>query len=91
MIKPIDKNKQTSVELDFYFGSNFVKGQRLWYINHNKTMNTVVCEDITIRTIYPRMIISNTESGEARCIDYNEREMLFDTPLEAEEVLKGFK
>jgi hypothetical protein len=76
---------------EFDFRDQYVKGQRLWYINYNELTNSIVVEDITVHTVYPRTLIGYVEAGEARCVGYSEREMLFDTPLEAEEVMRGFR
>jgi hypothetical protein len=75
----------------FDFRSQYVKGQRLWYINYNEFTNSITIEDMTVSTVYEDVLIGRIEDGEARYIDAKERDMLYNTPLEAEDAYNAMK
>ena len=75
----------------FDFRSQYVKGQRLWYINYNEFTNSITIEDMTVSTVYADVLIGRVEDGEARYIDSKERDMLYNTPLEAEGAYNAMK
>lgn len=86
-----EQNKLTKDIGDFDFRKQYAKGQRLWYINFNELTDNLSIEDITVSTVYQGMLIGRIEEGEARCIDFYEKDMLYDTPLEAENAYKVMK
>lgn len=74
---------------DFDYRNEYAKGQKLWYVYHNRITNTVTIKEIMVSTIYPRTLIGYVDCGEAVCIGYNEKDLIFETPIKAEECMKG--
>lgn len=74
---------------DFDYRNEYAKGQKLWYVYHNRITNTVTIKEIVVSTIYPRTLIGYVDCGEAVCIGYNEKDLIFETPIKAEECMKG--
>ena len=87
-----DEQKKLSKDIgDFDFRKQYVKGQRIWYVNNNRLTDSICIEDLTVSTVYQGVLIGRIEDGEARYIDFYEKDMLYDTPLEAENALKALK
>ena len=86
-----EQNKLTKDIGDFDFRKQYAKGQRIWYVNNNVLTDSICVEDLTVSTVYQGVLIGRIEDGEARYIDFYEKDMLYDTPLEAENALKALK
>ena len=72
---------------DFDFRNFYEKGQTIYFIHILRGgINTKELKKLKIRTIYPRMIVCNEEKSCCQCIDYNERDLIFDTPRDADAV-----
>ena len=74
---------------EFDFRNFYEKGQTIYFIHILRGgINTKELKKLKIRTIYPRMMVCNEEKACCQCIDYNERELIFDTPRDADVVYK---
>ena len=74
---------------DFDFRTLYEKGQTIYFIHILRGgINTKELKKLKIRTIYPRMIVCNEEKACCQCIGYNERDLIFDTPRDADVVYK---
>lgn len=72
---------------DFDFRTFYEKGQTIYFIHILRGgINTKELKKLKIRTIYPRMMICNEEKACCQCIGYNERDLIFDTPRDADVV-----
>ena len=86
--KAIDNNYE---EPHFDFRIDYEKGQKIWYIDYNKLCNTVQLMELTLSTVYSRVMIGYVDNGEARDIPYKFRDLVFLTPKDAEKKLKEYK
>ena len=86
----IEKAKLKGLENpDFDFRNFYEKGQIIYYIQIlNMGINTKELKKLKIRTIYPRMIVCSEEKACCQCIDYNEKDLIFDTQRDADAVYK---
>ena len=86
----LEKAKLKNLENpEFDFRNFYEKGQIIYYIHILRGgINTKELKKVKIRTIYPRMMICNEEKACCRCIGYNERDLIFDTPKDADVVYK---
>ena len=86
----LEKAKLKNLENpEFDFRNFYEKGQIIYYIHILRGgINTKELKKVKIRTIYPRMMICNEEKACCRCIGYNERDLIFDTPRDADVVYK---
>ena len=67
----------------------YEKGQIIYFIHILRGgINTKELKKLKIRTIYPRMMVCNEEKACCQCIGYNERDLIFDTPRDADVVYK---
>ena len=74
---------------DFDFRNFYEKGQIIYYIQIlNMGINTKELKKLKIRTIYPRMIVCSEEKACCQCIDYNEKDLIFNTQRDADAVYK---
>ena len=74
---------------DFDFRTLYEKGQTIYFIHILRGgINTKELKKVKIRTIYPRMMICNEEKACCQCIGYSERDLIFDTPRDADVVYK---
>lgn len=74
---------------DFDFRTLYKKGQTIYFIHILRGgINTKELKKLKIRTIYPRMMVCNEEKVCCQCIGYNERDLIFDTPRDADVVYK---
>ena len=74
---------------EFDFRNFYEKGQTIYYIHILRGgINTKELKKLKIRTIYPRMMICNEEKACCQCIGYSERDLIFDTPRDADVVYK---
>lgn len=74
---------------DFDFRALYEKGQTIYFIHILRGgINTKELKKLKIRTIYPRMMVCNEEKACCQCIGYNERDLIFDTPRDADVVYK---
>lgn len=65
-------------EPDYDFRDEYHKGQKIYYINNTAHyVNEKQLLTLTIRTIYPRMIVGVEEKSSCHCIGYNERHNVF--------------
>ena len=74
---------------DFDFRTLYEKGQTIYFIHILRGgINTKELKKVKIRTIYPRMMLCNEEKACCQCIGYSERDLIFDTPRDADVVYK---
>lgn len=74
---------------EFDFRTLYEKGQTIYFIHILRGgINTKELKKLKIRTIYPRMMVCNEEKACCQCIGYNERDLIFDTPRDADVVYK---
>ena len=74
---------------DFDFRTLYEKGQTIYFIHILRGgINTKELKKLKIRTIYPRMMVCNEEKACCQCIGYNEKDLIFDTPRDADVVYK---
>lgn len=74
---------------DFDFRSNYQRGQIIYYVLVGR--NTKELKKLTVRTVYPRMMVCNEEKAACVCIGYKERDYIFGTPYEAKPVYDSIK
>lgn len=73
-------------EPDYDFRNEYVKGQRIYYVNMTTHfVNEKQLLNLTIRTIYPRMIVAVEEKSMCHCIGYNQRHDIFVDYLAAKQ------
>lgn len=75
----------------FDFRLDYEKGQILYYIDYNKICGTIEVVQIKVNSIYPRTLIGYVDGGEAYCIDYEQRDLIFEFPKDAEKKMKQMK
>lgn len=74
---------------EFDFRNFYEKGQTIYFIHILRGgINTKELKKLKIRTIYPRMMVCNEEKACCQCIGYNEKDLIFDTPRDADVVYK---
>lgn len=74
---------------EFDFKTLYKKGQTIYFIHILRGgINTKELKKLKIRTIYPRMMVCNEEKACCQCICYEERDLIFDTPKDANMVYK---
>jgi hypothetical protein len=71
----------------FDYRLDYEAGNRIWFININALTKQAHIDELTIGTVYPRMIMGRLEKGETVTIPYEEREFVFSTPKDAEKKL----
>lgn len=77
---------------EFDFRNFYEKGQTIYYILILRGgINTKELKKLKIRTIYPRMLVCNEEKACCQCIGYNDRNLIFDTPKDADAIYKTIK
>lgn len=76
------KEKQLP-EPDFDYRNFYEKGDIIYYVQYHSTLNEKTIHKLYIRTIYPRMIVGTAEKGYCHCINYNERNNLFKSLIDA--------
>jgi hypothetical protein len=75
----------------FDYRLDYEAGNRIWFININALTKQAHIDELTIGTVYPRMIMGRLEKGETVTIPYEEREFIFSTPKDAEKKFKELK
>lgn len=77
---------------EFDFRNFYEKGQTIYYILILRGgINTKELKKLKIRTIYPRMLVCNEEKACCQCIGYSDRDLIFDTPKDADTIYKTIK
>ena len=63
---------------DYDFRNFYQRGDVIWFVRVNKQKwYGKVMRQLKVRTVYPRMIVTILESGEACCIGYPEKDQIF--------------
>lgn len=75
----------------FDFRLDYEKGQILYYVDYNKICGTIEVVQVKINSIYPRVLVAYVDGGEAYCIDYEQRDLIFEFPKDAEKKMKQMK
>lgn len=74
---------------DFDFRNFYAKGQVIYYIHILRGLiNTKELKKLTVRTVYPRMLICNEEKVCCQCIGYDSKDLIFDTQNDANVIFK---
>ena len=77
---------------EFDFRNFYEKGQTIYYILILRGgINTKELKKLKIRTIYPRMLVCNEEKACCQCIGYSDKDLIFDTPKDADAIYKTIK
>lgn len=75
----------------FNFGEYYSKGDTLYYIYNNELMSSRELIKVSVRTIYPRVIIGTDEEGRSFTIDISEADRIFREKAKAEKYYKETK
>lgn len=62
---------------EFDYRNYYEKGNVVWLVRYYEKLGTKELLKLTLRTIYPRMIVGVVEKQYCECIGYNERDCLF--------------
>lgn len=63
---------------DYDFRNFYQRGDVIWFVRVNKQKwYGKVMRQLKVRTVYPRMMVTILESGEACCIGYPEKDQIF--------------
>ena len=78
-------------EPDFDFRNFYEKGQVVYYVRVFEKLGEKEIQKLTLRTVYPRMLIGCLEKGYCQCIGINSRDMVFETHKEALDCYRNIK
>lgn len=70
-------------EPDFDFRNFYEKGQVVYYVRVFEKLGEKEIQKLTLRTIYPRMLVGCLEKGYCQCIGLSCRDKIFETHKEA--------
>lgn len=76
-------------EPDFDFRSVYEKGEVVFYVRIIEMLGEKDVKKVSLRTIYPRMLVGSEEKACCHCIGYNERDRVFKTLKEANAYCKS--
>lgn len=71
-------------EPDFDFRGMYAKGQKVWFVRVLGPLGEKEMLHVTIRTVYPRMLIVVEQKAYCHCVGYNMRDQIFDTEYHAQ-------
>lgn len=77
------KEKNLS-EPDFDFRGTYAKGQKVWFVRILDPLGEKEMLHVSIRTVYPRMLIVVEEKAYCHCVGYNMRDQIFNTEYQAQ-------
>lgn len=78
-------------EPEFDFRNYYEKGQIAYYVRVMPSLGEKEVVKVTLRTIYPRLMVGSEEKGCCHCIGYNDRDKVFLTPRDADIYYKSIK
>lgn len=78
-------------EPEFDFRNHYEKGQIAYYVRVMPSLGEKEVVKVTLRTIYPRLMVGSEEKGCCHCIGYNDRDKVFLTPRDADIYYKSIK
>ena len=88
----LEKAKLKGVpEPEFDFRNYYEKGQIVYFVRIMEALGEKEVKKLTLRTIYPRMIVGSEEKACCQCIGYNDRDQIFLTPRDADAYYKSIK
>lgn len=74
----LKKAKEKGVEQpDFDFRNFYEKGEVAFYVHYLPLVGEIEVVKVTLRTIYPRMMVGTEEKAGCHCIGYAQRDMVF--------------
>ena len=86
--KAHDKNLP---EPDFDFRNHYEKGDVIFYVRIFEALGEKEVKKLTIRTIYPRLMIGCEAKGCCYVVGYNERDKIFSNPYDADTYCDSIK
>lgn len=78
-------------EPDFDFRNHYESKSKAYYVRILAALGEKEVIPVTLRTIYPRMMVGSQEKGMCHCIGYSERDQVFMTLHEANAYAKTIK
>ena len=78
-------------EPEFDFRNQYSSGDRVHFVKVIPSLGVKEIYVLTLRSIYPRMMIGYEEKGKCQCIGYAQRDSIFDSPKEANKYYKSIK
>ena len=78
-------------EPDFDFRDTYAKGEKVYFVRHHPSLRTKELYELTIRTVYPRLIVGTEDKKGCQCIGYNDRDYLFVNRRDAVDLFKSIK
>lgn len=78
-------------EPDFDFRNYYEPKTKAYYVRILEALGEKEVIPVTLRTIYPRMMVGSQEKGMCHCIGYSERDQVFMTAHEANAFAKTIK
>lgn len=88
----LEKAKLKGVpEPEFDFRNYYEKGQIVYFVRIMEALGEKEVKKLTLRTIYPRMMVGSEEKACCQCIGYNDRDQIFLTPRDADAYYKSIK
>lgn len=76
---------------DFDYRNFYTKGQIVFYVRVLDRLGEKEVVKVMLRSIYPRMMVGTEEKSCCHCIGYKERDLIFDTPREAQACCDSIK
>lgn len=76
---------------DFDFREDYFQGQKVYYIYRDLYSNQAYLMHLTVRTVYPRMIVLVEDKGMCHCISYNNRDDIYTSYTTALDVINNLK
>lgn len=73
----------------FDYRNDYERGEIIYYVYRNRITKTASLKELKVSTVYPRAVVGYQDKGEAICIDYTDKDYIFETPKEAEKCLKS--
>lgn len=78
-------------EPDFDFRNFYEKGQVVYYVRVFEKLGEKEIQKLTLRTVYPRMLIGCLEKGYCQCVGISSRDMVFETHKDALDCYRNIK
>lgn len=73
----------------FDFRDFYGKGETVYYVNYSEKLGEKEIHKVTLRTIYPRIMIGSEEKSYCHCIDFNQRDCVFRSSKDANDYYKS--
>jgi len=62
---------------DFDFRNLYENGSKIYFVRKHDSLNEKIMHELTLRTIYPRMLVGVMDKNGCQCIGYGEKDYIF--------------